>query len=135
MRQTENRAVKKLQVRLRGKKRFGILHLILTVKLIQKPIPFRGFKNTFQRNKPVDFTMLFAGKIPGDSKKIPFEGPLLWVELSDCSATDRVKNCHKDPLREIFSNGNGPRHMCQEPIHRTPMAVIKVQKGALLSLL
>ena len=96
MGQIENRAVKQLQIRLCCKESLGILRLILTAKPIQEPIPFRGFKDTLQSNKSMGFTMLFSGEIPGDSKKIPFQGPLSWVKLAD-----RPQNLSRQELPQI----------------------------------
>src|SRR3984957_11022118 len=135
MRQIEDRARKQLQVRLRRKQGFGILHSILTAKLIQKSLPFRRFKNTLQRSKPIGFATFLPGKIPCDSEKIPFQGPLPGVKLSHRPGAYLFKNRHKYSLGEIFSEGNRPRHMHQKPIHGTPVAIIKLQKSGLISLL
>ena len=104
--QIENRARKQLQVRLRRKQGFGILHWILTAKPVQKPLPFGGFKNTLQRSEPIGLATLLPGKIPCDTEKIPFQCPLSGVKLSNRPGTYLFKNRHKYSLGQVFREGN-----------------------------
>ena len=120
----ENCAVKNLQFRLHGKQAFGILLLVLDAKLPQEPAPFRSFKEILQWKQPIGSAPLYLDQIPGNAQKISLQRPLLGVKLPDGPRGHRVENHQKDFLGEIFSEGNRPRHVHEEPIDRAPEAVV-----------
>src|ERR1700752_4524520 len=96
--------------------------------------PLRCFADTFQREETPRAAVFLPGEIAGNSQKISLESASFRIELLHLPRAYCIENHHKNLLCKLFGRRNGSSHVYQKPIDGTLMQVIKLHKGALISL-